>query len=112
MPGWGYRSVSIFVLNDGSMTAFECSNLIDQLKHIASLEVLEMTCNLGHQRSIAVGLCELNRRKHYDAVLVMDCDGEDQPSDVSKLIEAHIDREDAIIVAQRKSRSVSNFIYQ
>src|SRR6202022_1562500 len=65
-----------------------------------SVEILRLICNLGHQRAIAVGLAEVAQRHAYDAVIVMDCDGEDRPCDLVRLINAHREDRTAIIAAQ------------
>ena len=54
---------------------------INNLRQICAIEVVTLACNLGHQRAIAVGLVEVYCRKRFDAVLVMDSDGEDAPAD-------------------------------
>src|SRR6266550_2637033 len=74
---------------------------------IEGVEILRLICNLGHQRAIAVGLAEVALRHVYDAVIVMDCDGEDRPCDLVRLIDAHRLDRTAIIVAQRAKRSES-----
>jgi len=60
---------------------------------------------MGHQRAIAIGLSEVFQREHYDAVVVMDADGEDRPEDVFKLIQAFLEDPNRIVVAQRTKRS-------
>ena len=73
--------------------------------NLEGVEILRLICNLGHQRAIAVGLAEVAQRRAYDAVIVMDCDGQDRPSDLVRLIDAHRVDRTAIIVARRAKRS-------
>ncbi len=73
--------------------------------NLEGVEILRLTCNLGHQRAIAVGLAEVAQRHAYDAVIVMDSDGEDRPCDLVRLIDAHRVDRTAIIAAQRAKRS-------
>ncbi|HEY45489.1 MAG: hypothetical protein AMJ88_11405 [Anaerolineae bacterium SM23_ 63] len=73
--------------------------------NITRLEVLHLIHNMGHQRAIAIGLSEVFQREHYDAVVVMDADGEDRPEDVFKLIQAFLEDPNRIVVAQRTKRS-------
>ncbi len=68
-------------------------------------ELLHLTCNLGHQRAIAVGLAYLADKSEFDAVVVMDADGEDRPEDLPRLISAHQENPDSIVVARRDKRS-------
>jgi glycosyltransferase involved in cell wall biosynthesis len=67
--------------------------------------ILHLTCNLGHQRAIAVGLAHLAEEEEFDAVVVMDADGEDRPDYIPQLIERHQSDPDAIVVARRDKRS-------
>lgn len=56
---------------------------------ISAIDVLRLRRNLGHQRAIAVGLVHLAESVgELDAIVVMDGDGEDGPSDVVVLLEA------------------------
>ncbi|MBU6147167.1 MAG: glycosyltransferase [Actinomycetales bacterium] len=69
------------------------------------VEVIRLGVNVGHQRAIAAGLVDLAQRNCFDAVLIMDADGEDRPADCPALWQAHGNRPDAIIVAERRKRS-------
>jgi glycosyltransferase involved in cell wall biosynthesis len=79
-----------------------------KLRNIATVEVLRLRRNLGHQRAIAIGLCFIHAERECDAVLVMDADGEDKPEDVPRLIET-FRRENGqkVIFAQRGRRATS-----
>jgi glycosyltransferase involved in cell wall biosynthesis len=96
--------VSVLIVDDGSTEATDLSSLVVP-DAIASLEILHLGCNLGHQRAIAVGLVEATRRQEYDAVIVIDSDGEDRPQDAIALWQRHQQEPDSIIVAQRQQRS-------
>ena len=52
-------------------------------KSLERIDVLHLRRNLGHQRAIAVGLCQLADAVVCDAVVVMDADGEDRPEDAT-----------------------------
>lgn len=67
--------------------------------------VLSLTCNLGHQRAIAIGLAYLAAEETFDAVVVMDADGEDKPLYIPAMLERHQVAPDAIVVARRDRRS-------
>lgn len=96
--------VSLLVVDDGSTVELDLA-LIPQVSNIHRIECLSLLTNLGHQRAIAVGLCEIERRNSFDAVIVMDSDGEDRPEDILSLLKAHQERPKAIVVAQRVARS-------
>lgn len=50
------------------------------------VRVLQLRRNLGHQRAIAIGLTYIQVHLPCYAVVVMDGDGEDAPSDVPALL--------------------------
>ena len=75
---------------------------------IASVDVLRLRRNLGHQRAIAIGLAYVQANVPCDAVLVMDGDGEDRPEDVPRLAQAFAESPAGTIVfAARTKRSES-----
>ena len=53
---------------------------------------MRLAVNLGLERAIAVGLSLVAERSDIDAVLVMDCDGEDRPADITALVAAGLQR--------------------
>jgi polyisoprenyl-phosphate glycosyltransferase len=95
---------SVFIVDDGSSEPMVVDTPLTRLRRIRDLEVVGLACNLGHQRAIAVGLVEVSARRAFDAVLVMDCDGEDRPADVPRLLAEAARRPGHIIVARRQRR--------
>jgi hypothetical protein len=80
---------------------------VDQLRELADVDVLTPPFNLGHQRAIVFGLRRITDDvAPTDVVVTMDSDGEDQPSDVPRLVAAMTDRT-ALVVADRTERSES-----
>lgn len=53
----------------------------------ASVQVLRLRRNLGHQRAIAIGLTWVHAQFPCRGVLVMDADGEDTPEGAAKLLD-------------------------
>ncbi len=68
-------------------------------------DILHLTCNLGHQRAVAIGLAQLAETADFDAVIVMDSDGEDLPRYLPELIETSVQHPDTIVAARRDKRS-------
>src|SRR5580704_6573614 len=98
----------IYAVDDGSVAGFDPANLsLPRDSCIAGIEILRLALNLGHQRAIAVCLCELSRRDDIDAVLVMDSDGEDRPGDIAALLKASRIAPANIVLAQRAKRCES-----
>lgn len=93
-------SVSILAINDGSID--NCT-INFKYKSVVSIEVINLTTNMGHQRAISVGLSSIDTEQ-YDLVIVMDSDGEDKVTDISRLIESFQSSGD-IVVAHRGKRS-------
>ena len=100
----------IIAVNDGSVFVPELENELSGFSHITEIELMHLSRNLGHQRSIAVGLSALHKKGEALApIIVMDCDGEDRPIDIPRLLDAYDQHPDAIIFAQRARRSEGFF---
>ena len=73
---------SVVAVNDGSTEEH-----VEPIMLVPTT-TLELKINIGHQRAIAVGLqFVFNEVTDYDAVVVMDSDGEDRPTDIITLLE-------------------------
>ena len=96
-------SLNIVVINDGSQ------ELINIPKTQLNLTLLDLKLNVGHQRAIAIGLQYVfNEVKDYEAIIVMDGDGEDIPSQIVELVEKSKQTNfQKIIFAQRNKRQES-----
>ena len=98
----------VVVLDDAS-TAPCPPDLLDQCPTLRGrVFTLAMRRNLGHQRAIANGLAYVHDHVPCDAVVVMDGDGEDSPSDVPRLLKecARLDMR-SVVFAGRARRSES-----
>ncbi len=99
-------TADILVVNDGSTEPTPGDLGQDKLTGINSIKILEMVCNLGHQRAIAVGLAYLADLPEDTTVVVMDSDGEDRPEDVLRLVR-DLERQSSVdvVFAGRHRRS-------
>jgi hypothetical protein len=98
----------ILVVDDGSPSPPPADVLEGPLRALRGVSVLELRRNLGHQRAIAVGLGYLEAQGTDAPVVVMDSDGEDQPSDIPRLMAAyHAHGGERIVFAERAQRSES-----
>lgn len=98
--------LAISAVDDGSTHGPEeelCD--VSQLKNLEAVEIIHLYSNVGHQRAIAVGMATAAEDDNFDAVLVMDADGEDSPRAIGKLLAAAGEKRDFCIVAQRRRRS-------
>jgi hypothetical protein len=96
---------SIIAVNDGSNEELD----EDIFSHEINYTILNLKINIGHQRAIAVGLQYIyNEVDDLDYVIVMDSDGDDNPDDISILLEKSIQAPSKIIFAQRNKRQESS----
>src|SRR5581483_5975909 len=96
----------VFAVDDGSHQPFEVDAIaLPPDTCVASVEILRLALNLGHQRAIAIGLCNIAHRDEFDAVVVMDSDGEDRPADIAKLLAAAEAQPGRVLMAERSKRS-------
>lgn len=93
-------NINILVVDDCS-TVRNYPNNLSKSKNI-KINILRLRCNLGHQRAIAVGLCEALKFEELEGVVVMDSDGEDRVEDIFNLISTETSE---IVVAKRSTRS-------
>ena len=100
----GFKA-NIVLVDDGS-TIPPPQELRLAFSAIVAIEILCLKRNLGHQRAIAVGLSYLAQNKSPGSVIIMDADGEDDPRDVPRLIDACVATgAERIVFAARWKRS-------
>lgn len=105
-------SVAVLIVDDGSYCRLGNDELSYAYQTITQIEILRLRRNLGHQRAIAIGLAFIDAEYPCTAVVVMDCDGEDDPGDVPRLLDANrIDSGNWIVFAERSKRS-ENLIFR
>jgi hypothetical protein len=96
----------ICAVDDGSALPFDAAGIaLPRSSCVASIEIVRLAANLGHQRAIAVGLCAVADASEIDAVVVMDCDGEDRPADIAALLAASARQPRHVVFAGRAKRS-------
>ena len=104
----------ILIVDDGSSETNFLPEKQKCFRSLDTIEILSLRRNVGHQRAIAVGLSYLEANQLYHPVVVMDCDGEDNPSDVPRLIaecSAHQDQKIIFAARTRRSESLSFKIF-
>ncbi len=96
----------VVLVDDGSVLPLAGESREQAYRHLASVDVLRLRRNLGHQRAIAVGLAHVQEaHTGYKAVVVMDGDGEDKAEDVPLLIDEMVRRGgEQVIFAERRKR--------
>lgn len=102
---------SVLIVNDGSILPPNIDRELFRTSCLDRAEVLHLVVNVGHQRAIAIALAHLQSTGTFDAVIVMDADGEDRPEDALKLLTTYLQQPEKIILAARTRRSES-FIFR
>ena len=95
--------VSIVLVDDGSDERASGDLAAWQPRHLIGVTVVRLRRNVGHQRTIALGLAYLYEQSDAAAMLVMDADGEDKPDDAVALMRAYLaDPRRAVFAARRR----------
>jgi hypothetical protein len=101
--------VHVLLVDDGSQSPLDAKLFDKRWEAFASVRVLHLARNLGHQRAICVGLAWSERHAQHEHIVVMDGDGEDAPRDVPVLLARARDhaarRAARIVFAERAKRS-------
>lgn len=101
-------SAAVLFVDDGSTLSMPSDVGSDSFEAISSVHVLSLRRNVGHQRAICIGLSYLADNEVQHPVVVMDCDGEDNPADIPTLYNEYAKlKSNAIVFASRAKRSES-----
>jgi len=98
---------NILAVDDGSNERNFSPIVASRYSRIQSIKAVELACNLGHQRAIAIGLVQALKTQDAGCIIVMDSDGEDRPQDIKKLVDHWRAAPNSIVCAQRARRSES-----
>ena len=93
----------ILVLDDRSSE--EMSLKSDKFKNIKKISIIRVKENIGSQKIISVGLNYLRDIKENFFITVMDSDGEDNPQEISKMLDLALKNDDSVVTSNRKSRN-------
>lgn len=96
----------VTAVNDGSTDVPDADFYsFGDLPHLEGAEILHLAGNVGHQRAIAIGICQAVTDDDFDWLLIMDGDGEDPPAAIEQLLRTVGQRVDFCVVAQRRKRA-------
>jgi glycosyltransferase involved in cell wall biosynthesis len=111
--GQSTAAVRVFLIDDASTQLRPEGFARAILGDAFAVTVITLKRNLGHQRALAIGIAHVAERDDgYDAVVVMDSDGEDAPGDVPRLLQRLFETEGkAIVFAERTQRS-ENLVFR
>ena len=96
------RVAEVIILNDAS----KAKNLISKknLRYLKKISVVNLKENLGSQKAISIGLGYINSLRKKSIIIVMDCDGEDDPSKINIMIDKAKKFPNHVIVSNRTKR--------
>ena len=98
----------IIILDDKSTDEIVLES--QKFRNLKKIGILRVKENIGSQKVIAVGLNYLRNVKENFFVTVMDSDGEDNPTEIARMLELALQNTDSVITSNRKSRNDSIFI--
>ncbi len=98
-------ALHLVAVDDGSLDAAPAVSAIKDAG--IDGEILRLARNVGHQMAISIGLSHVAGDDRFSGCLVMDCDGEDRPDDIQRLLEAVRGDNVDIAVAERGRRPES-----
>ncbi len=102
-----FADYRIIVVNDCSSLEVDATKLVGH-----PVEIIHLNKNLGHQKSIAIGVSYLNKNSEQDFVVVMDVDGEDKPEHLTILLEEAIEGNANKIVFARRTKRKESFFFK
>ena len=104
----GY-AVDVVVANDASTDPLPAQFPgTTERKVVRSITILDLRANVGNQFAVATALSYAAENKKFDAVLMMDADGEDRVADAVTLLDTWEKNPDRVVVGRRAQRSESS----
>jgi len=97
----------ILIIDDCSTV--KCS-LKKKFQKIKKIKILRLTQNVGSQKAIAIGLDYIKKNFYKSNILIMDGDGEDNPTEIKKMLFESKKNPDLTIVSCRLERQENFFI--
>ena len=94
---------NVLIVNDCSTEKIPKPSF--NFKKIKSIDLINIKKNQGHTRCNATGIKYLSEKKDFDYMILMDGDGEDNPSDLPVIIKKVLEKKNISVVATRKKRS-------
>ncbi len=94
--------IEIYIMDDGSSDQDHIQ--YRYLKNIRKIKIIKLKRNMGSQKAIFIGLNKIKKEKKNSIIVVMDSDGEDDPSKILILCKEAMLKKTSIIFAKRKKR--------
>ncbi len=94
---------NVIILNDCSTENHSINK--DKFQKIGSLKIINLRKNLGSQRALAIGLKHIANDNEKTKIILMDADGEDDPSMLKEIINFSKKEPKKIITVNRTKRN-------
>lgn len=102
----------VLLVDDASTSGLPERLCPGRLAAITRIEILSLRRNLGHQRSLAIGLSYIESHMDCRAVVVMDADGEDAPEDIPRLYQRLEEAGGRKIIFAERTRRAENWTFR
>lgn len=106
------QEASVMLVDDHSTIPPGTDFIDENLSHVTSIRILMLRRNLGHQRAIAIGLTQIYEEAKWDAIAIMDADGEDRPEDFPNLLRKFKDEGNRKIIFAERTRRSENLVFK
>jgi hypothetical protein len=105
-------SAKLVLIDDGSFVQKPPGFLQKPTGGFTSVDLITLRTNMGHQRAIAIALSHLLESGGADSIVVMDCDGEDRPEDLIRLMEAFDKLQQSRIIFAERTRRTEGVMFR
>jgi hypothetical protein len=103
----------VVLVNDGSTQDPAADPFLTwKPQALGRVEVLDLYCNLGHQRALCVGVFYINQQDPESTILVMDADGEDSPADIVWLFRKYFAERNRKAVFAERGRRMEGLVFK
>ena len=98
-----HHNFDVIILNDCSKLKHEFRN--EEYKKFNKIKIIHLNRNLGSQRAIAIGLKYISQNYEDTNIIIMDADGQDDPSILKKIITCALENPEDIVTVNRSQRN-------
>ena len=98
-----HHNFDVIILNDFSKLKHEFRN--EEYKKFNKIKIIHLNRNLGSQRAIAIGLKYISQNYENTNIIIMDADGQDDPSILKKIITCALENPEDIVTVNRSQRN-------
>ena len=79
---------------------------------LAQVEIVDLRCNVGHQRALCVGVTHVHQEYPGSTLLMMDADGEDSPKYIPSLFKRFDAEKHEKAVFAERGRRMENLVFK